>query len=210
MTESEEGFLSEICEGCTCHRWGVTFRFCLCLFTIGISEVVRGGDGWCNCFFSKRPPPHLPKGVPLREGSAPPVRPAEIWSTEQMPKNPVEHQTYTPTQSGQQGVYTPPTMSPQPTYPFPPQRDPAIDVTSPRYWNKGKRIIYTLSSWSHHRSIDEDDGIMSIFVGLWRSIYSNNYPNLNLWKCFEKSDQSALWIWISYVLKCFSCVTNSL
>ncbi|KAH7124318.1 hypothetical protein EDB81DRAFT_765706 [Dactylonectria macrodidyma] len=45
-------FASEMCVGCTAHHWAVGTRVLLCILTLGLSELLRGKDGWCGTFFS--------------------------------------------------------------------------------------------------------------------------------------------------------------
>jgi len=48
----ERSFAEEMCVGCTPHHWAIAARALLCIVTGGISELIRGEAGWCNCFFS--------------------------------------------------------------------------------------------------------------------------------------------------------------
>ncbi|EXK26350.1 hypothetical protein FOMG_17092 [Fusarium oxysporum f. sp. melonis 26406] len=45
-------FASEMCVGCTAHHWAVASRALVCILTIGLSELLRGKDGWCGFWFS--------------------------------------------------------------------------------------------------------------------------------------------------------------
>ncbi|EFY88611.1 hypothetical protein J3459_018084 [Metarhizium acridum] len=48
----DRSFSEEMLLGCTQHRWAVAVRVMLMLVTLGISELVRGEDGWCACCYS--------------------------------------------------------------------------------------------------------------------------------------------------------------
>ncbi|KAH7124951.1 hypothetical protein B0J13DRAFT_531223 [Dactylonectria estremocensis] len=60
---NKTAFASEICVGCTAHHWAVGTRALLCILTIGLSELLRGKDGWCGAFFSSEggSEPRLPR-----------------------------------------------------------------------------------------------------------------------------------------------------
>ncbi|KAK8917986.1 hypothetical protein VCV18_009315 [Metarhizium anisopliae] len=52
QTYGDRSFSEEMLFGCTQHRWAVAIRFTLMLLTLGISELVRGEEGWCACCYA--------------------------------------------------------------------------------------------------------------------------------------------------------------
>jgi hypothetical protein len=67
-----------MCVGCTRYHWSIAARVFLCILTLGLSELIRGSQGWCrDCFVSQTAPPHManwrydypiPAGTQLRGG----------------------------------------------------------------------------------------------------------------------------------------------
>jgi hypothetical protein len=43
--------------GCTSYHWMTAARVTLCILTLGLSELVRGRQGWCECCFTSSPNP---------------------------------------------------------------------------------------------------------------------------------------------------------
>ncbi|KAK2775360.1 hypothetical protein FQN53_003181 [Emmonsiellopsis sp. PD_33] len=70
---------NELCYGCSTERFAVALRGSICILTMGVSEILRGQDGWCApCLQHPTvPPPHHTRSqvtyVTQQPGQRPPM-----------------------------------------------------------------------------------------------------------------------------------------
>ncbi|PGH28071.1 hypothetical protein AJ80_00327 [Polytolypa hystricis UAMH7299] len=116
---------AELCHGCSAVRWAIAARAFLCICTVGISEAVRGKDGWCAPLFDQP----MAVSVPASTGHGPTAS-VQVQQHQQ----PQEQKPYTqapiPQPTMEQQAFTQqPAQSPHPnTYP---QAAPQAGQTSP-------------------------------------------------------------------------------
>ncbi|KAK2805183.1 hypothetical protein FQN51_000706 [Onygenales sp. PD_10] len=78
--DSQTGVIcNELCYGCSTERFAVALRGSICILTMGVSEILRGQDGWCApCLQHPTvPPPHRTRSqvayVTQQPGQRPPM-----------------------------------------------------------------------------------------------------------------------------------------
>ncbi|EEH04555.1 predicted protein [Histoplasma capsulatum G186AR] len=93
----------ELCYGCSTKRFAVAIRVTICVLTVGISEALRGKDGWCAlCLEQPIAPP--PRRSPSRATyvSQQPAQPPPMEMSVPVPKPTVTTTPSTPLPGGLQ------------------------------------------------------------------------------------------------------------